>query len=170
MRQKFLAPAPVSRASYPWFPDQIHRGEDTRSFLLILADQPQEFDLNNLIAQKVFIAEVNLTNVITRQNDRHTGNAPEKLPHIIRDLAIVVDKDVPASKIVETALKADKQNIANCKIFDVYMSDSLGKDKKSIALTLSIRQGEKPLSENEIAPIVNKVLEAETKILNAKLR
>lgn len=122
------------------------------------------------IAQKVFIAEVNLTNVITRQNDRHTGNAPEKLPHIIRDLAIVVDKDVPASKIVETALKADKQNIASCKIFDVYMSDSLGKDKKSIALTLSIRQGEKPLSENEIAPIVNKVLEAETKILNAKLR
>ena len=122
------------------------------------------------IAQKVFVAEINLTNAITRLNDRHTGNAPEKLPHISRDLAIVLDKDIPASKIIETAMKADRQNVVECKIFDVYMSESLGDDKKSVALSLSIRQGEKPLSENEITPIVNRVLDAEIKNLKAKLR
>lgn len=122
------------------------------------------------IAQKVFVAEINLTNAISRLNDRHTGNAPEKLPYITRDLAIVLDKDIPANKIIGTAMKADRQNVVECKIFDVYTSDSLGLDKKSVALTLSIRQGEKPLSENEIAPIVNKVLEAEIKSFNAKLR
>ena len=122
------------------------------------------------IAQKVFVAEINLTNAITRLNDRHTGNAPEKLPHISRDLAIVLDKDVPASKIIETAIKADRQNVVECKIFDVYMSESLGENKKSVAMSLSIRQGEKPLSENEITPIVNRVLDAEIKNLNAKLR
>ena len=122
------------------------------------------------IAQKVFVAEINLTNAITRLNDRHTGNAPEKLPHISRDLAIVLDKDVPASKIIETAIKADRQNVVECKIFDVYMSESLGENKKSVAMSLSIRQGEKPLSENEITPIVNRVLDAEIKNLKAKLR
>ena len=122
------------------------------------------------IAQKVFVAEINLTNAITRLNDRHTGNAPEKLPHISRDLAIVLDKDVPASKIIETAIKADRQNVVECKIFDVYMSESLGENKKSVAMSLSIRQGENPLSENEITPIVNRVLDAEIKNLKAKLR
>lgn len=122
------------------------------------------------IAQKVFVAEINLTNAITRLNDRHTGNAPEKLPHISRDLAIVLDKDIPASKIIETAIKADRQNVVECKIFDVYMSESLGENKKSVAMSLSIRQGEKPLSENEITPIVNRVLDAEIKNLKAKLR
>lgn len=122
------------------------------------------------IAQKVFVAEINLTNAITRLNDRHTGNAPEKLPHISRDLAIVLDKDVPASKIIETAIKADRQNVVECKIFDVYMSESLGENKKSVAMSISIRQGEKPLSENEITPIVNRVLDAEIKNLKAKLR
>ncbi len=126
----------------------------------------KNFEIN----QKVFMAEINLSNVINRLNDRHTGNAPEKLPYITRDLAIVLDKETPASKIIEIALKADKQNIIDCKIFDVYLSSSLGEDKKSVAMTLSIKQGEKPLSENEIAPIVNKVLEAEIKTLNAKLR
>mgnify|MGYP005777722973 FL=1 len=126
----------------------------------------KNFEIN----QKVFIAEINLTNVISRLNDRHTGNAPEKLPYIMRDLAIVVDKDIPASKIIETAIKADRQNIVECKIFDIYCSDSIGQDKKSVAMTLVIRQGEKPLSENEIAPIVNKVLDAEIKTINAKLR
>lgn len=122
------------------------------------------------IAQKVFVAEINLTNAITRLNDRHTGNAPEKLPHISRDLAIVLDKDIPASKIIETAIKADRQNVVECKIFDVYMSESLGENKKSVAMSISIRQGEKPLSENEITPIVNRVLDAEIKNLKAKLR
>ena len=126
----------------------------------------KNFDIN----QKVLMAEINLSNVICRLNDRHTGNAPDKLPYITRDLAIVVDRDTPASEIIKVALKADKQNIVNAKVFDVYVSDSVGEHKKSVAFTLSIRQGEKPLAENEIAPIVDKVLQAEISTLNATLR
>lgn len=126
----------------------------------------KNFDIN----QKVLMAEINLSNVICRLNDRHTGNAPDKLPYITRDLAIVVDRDTPASEIIKVALKADKQNIVNAKVFDVYISDSVGEHKKSVAFTLSIRQGEKPLAENEIAPIVDKVLQAEISTLNATLR
>lgn len=126
----------------------------------------RNFDIN----QKVLMAEINLSNVICRLNGRHTGNAPDKLPYITRDLAIVVDRDTPASEIIKVALKADKQNIVNAKVFDVYVSDSVGEHKKSVAFTLSIRQGEKPLAENEIAPIVDKVLQAEISTLNATLR
>ena len=126
----------------------------------------RNFDIN----QKVLMAEINLSNVICRLNDRHTGNAPDKLPYITRDLAIVVDRDTPASEIIKVALKADKQNIVNAKVFDVYVSDSVGEHKKSVAFTLSIRQGEKPLAENEISPIVDKVLQAEISTLNATLR
>lgn len=126
----------------------------------------KNFDIN----QKVLMAEINLSNVICRLNDRHTGNAPDKLPYITRDLAIVVDRDTPASEIIKVALKADKQNIVNAKVFDVYVSDSVGEHKKSVAFTLSICQGEKPLAENEIAPIVDKVLQAEISTLNATLR
>ena len=127
--------------------------------------------LNNFdINCKVFIAEINLSNVITRLNDRHTGNAPDKLPNISRDLSIVVDMDTPASKIIDVALKADRQNIVDAKVFDVYVSDSLGENKKSIAFTCVIRQGEKTLNENEISAIMNNVLNAEIKEFNAKLR
>ena len=122
------------------------------------------------INQKVFVAEISLATAIARLNDRHTGNAPEKLPYIERDLCIVVDRDVPASKIVEVAKKADRANVVDCKVFDVYMSDSLGENKKSVAFKLSIRQGEKPLTENEISPIVTNVLNAEIINVDAKLR
>ncbi|MBQ8615411.1 MAG: phenylalanine--tRNA ligase subunit beta [Clostridia bacterium] len=122
------------------------------------------------INQKVFIAEINLTNIISRLNDRHTGNAPEKLPYIERDLAIVVDKEIPASKILEVAKKANRQSVVDVKIFDIYMSDAIGENKKSVAFTLYIRQGEKPLTEAEISPIVDSVLQAEINVLDAKLR
>lgn len=127
--------------------------------------------LNNFeISQKVYIAEINLSNAIIRLNDRHTGNAPEKLPYITRDLAFVLDKDVPANKIIEVALKANRSSVVACKIFDVYTSKSIGGNKKSVAITLSIKQGEKPLNEAEIAPIVDSVLQAEIKNFDAKLR
>lgn len=126
----------------------------------------KNFEIN----QKVYIAEINLKNIIVRLNDKHTGSAPEKLPYIERDLALVVDKEISASKIIECAKKSDKLNIANVEIFDVYISDSLGENKKSVAIKLFIRQGEKPLSENEISPIVNNVLQSEINTFNAKLR
>ncbi len=126
----------------------------------------KNFDIN----QKVYIAELNLSNVICRLNDRHTGSAPDKLPYINRDLAVVVDTDVPASDIIKVALKADKQNIVKAKVFDVYTSSTLGEHKKSVAISLTIRQGEKPLTEAEISPIVDKVLQAEISTLHATLR
>lgn len=126
----------------------------------------KNFDIN----QKVYMAEINLSNVICRLNDRHTGNAPDKLPNISRDLAIVVDRDTPAGEIIKTALKADKQNIIGAKVFDVYIADSLGENKKSVAFSLTIRQGEKPLTETDITEIVNRVLQAEISTFKAVLR
>lgn len=126
----------------------------------------KNFDIN----QKVYMAEINLSNVICRLNDRHTGNAPDKLPNISRDLAIVVDRDTPAGEIIKTALKADKQNIIGAKVFDVYIADSLGENKKSVAFSLTIRQGEKPLTETDITEIVDRVLQAEISTFKAVLR
>ncbi len=122
------------------------------------------------INQKVLVAEINLKTIISRLSDKHTGVAPEKLPYVERDLAIVVSKETPASKIIEIAKKADRQRIVDCKIFDVYESNSIGDDKKSVAFRFSIRQGEKPLTDTEISEIMNNVLNAEISNLNAKLR
>lgn len=126
----------------------------------------KNFEIN----QKVFVAELNLSNVIIRLNDRHTGIAPDKLPAIERDLAVVVDSDVPASKIIETCLKADKKQIIDCKVFDIYESASLGENKKSVAFRFTIRQAEKPLTDTEINQVMNTVINAEIQTLNAKLR
>lgn len=126
----------------------------------------KNFDIN----QKVYMAEINLSNVICHLNDRHTGKAPDKLPNISRDLAIVVDRDTPAGDIIKTALKADKQNIVGAKVFDVYIADSLGENKKSVAFSLDICQGDKPLTETDITEIVNRVLQAEISSYKAVLR
>lgn len=127
--------------------------------------------LNNFeINQKVYVAEINLSSIITRLNDKHTGNIPDKLPCIERDLALIVDIDLPVINIINTAKKADKQLIADCKVFDVYTGSQVEKNKKSVAIKLFIRQGDKPYNEQEIATIVDNVLQREIKEHNAKLR
>lgn len=124
------------------------------------------FDINT----KVLIAEISLASFIERLNDRHTGSAPDKLAYIERDLAIVVDKSIPASKIVETCKKANRNMIADCKIFDIYESESIGENKKSVAFRFTIRQGDKPLTDVEINAIMDSVLNAQILTNKASLR
>lgn len=122
------------------------------------------------INQKVYMAEISLASFQDRLNDKHICKPIDKLPSIERDLAIIVDKDVSASKIISTTLNADKVKISKCKVFDVYESDALGNDKKSVAIRFSIRQTDKTLTDNEILEVMQNVLNAQIKENNAKLR
>ena len=121
------------------------------------------------IQDRVYIAEIDLTNITARLNTRHTGAAPDKLPSIERDIAIVVDEDVPASSIIATAKKANK-DVSGVKIFDIYRSASIGENKKSVAFKFRIRQTDKPLTDADISSIMNQIIELEARMLNAKLR
>ena len=55
-------------------------------------------------------------------------------------------------------------------MFDVYEGAQLGEGLKSVAITLYIKQGDKTLTDKEIADIMQKVISAEEKDHKAKLR
>ena len=111
-----------------------------------------------------------MSGILTKDTSKHTGNAPEKLPLLEKDIALVVDKTVPAGALVATAKKCYKQYVVDAKMFDVYEGAQLGEGLKSVAITLYIKQGDKTLTDKEIADIMQKVILAEEKDHKAKLR
>ncbi|WP_366655406.1 phenylalanine--tRNA ligase subunit beta [Fodinicurvata sp. EGI_FJ10296] len=87
-----------------------------------------------------------------------------------RDLAFVVDADVPAEKIVRAARAADKVLITDVGIFDVYQGDRLEPGQKSVAITVRLQPTQATLTEKEIEAASDKIVAAVTKQTGGRLR
>ena len=120
--------------------------------------------------QRLYVAELSLDKLFKLVNKGIKFKAFSKYPPIDRDLAVVVDKTVVAGDMID-AIKASKiPYMTSANIFDVYVSDQLGKDKKSIALSFTFASNEKTLKDEEIQESMDKVLSILSRKFKAKIR
>ena len=87
-----------------------------------------------------------------------------------RDFAFVVQKDLQAQDLLEIISNVDKLLVKNVKIFDVYEGENIPKDKKSIALKVTIQSDFKTLNEKDLNEISEKIISNVEEKANAKLR
>ena len=76
-----------------------------------------------------------------------------------RDFAFVVDKAIEAGTLMRAALAADKKLITAVSVFDIFEGASLGADKKSIAIEVSIQPVEKTLTDEDFEALAKRIVE-----------
>ena len=89
---------------------------------------------------------------------------------LTRDFAFVVGADVPAGDLVRPILGADKQLIADARVFDVYQGQGVPEGAKSVAVEVVVQPRDKTLTDAEIEALSAKVVGAAEKAVGAKLR
>ena len=87
-----------------------------------------------------------------------------------RDFAFVVAADVPAGEVVRPIIGADKQLIADARVFDVYQGPGVPDGSKSVAVEVTVQPRDKTLTEAEIDALSAKIVAAAEKEVGAKLR
>ena len=87
-----------------------------------------------------------------------------------RDFAFVVNKDVQADKVLRAAKSADKKLISNVSSFDIFEGDSLGVDKKSLAIDVTLQPSDKTMTDEEIEAVATKIVLAVEKATGGTLR
>ncbi len=93
-----------------------------------------------------------------------------KYPSVRRDLALLLDRAIKFGQIRETSFKTEKNLLQEVNLFDVYESDSLGKNKKSYAVSFILRDDLKTMTDKNIDKIMNNLIKAFGKELNAQIR
>ena len=93
-----------------------------------------------------------------------------KFPKVLRDFAFIFDKSVTYSEVIEHINKTSSGLLKSVKIFDLFESDSLGQNKKSMAFALEFYDNDKTLTEEEVDKEFNKLIVAVSDNFNAKLR
>lgn len=82
-----------------------------------------------------------------------------KFPGMSRDLALVCDKTVYVGEIEKTIRKTAGKLLETLDVFDVYEGDQVAAGKKSVAFSLYFRALDHTLTDDEVKPVVDKVLE-----------
>jgi phenylalanyl-tRNA synthetase beta chain len=93
-----------------------------------------------------------------------------KYPWVRRDLALLLDRSIKFSQIRDLALKTEKNILQDISLFDVYENDSLGTNKKSYAVSFTLRDDLKTLTDKNIEKVMNNLIRTFESELNAQIR
>lgn len=93
-----------------------------------------------------------------------------RYPETSRDLAIIVDDEIPAGEIFETIRNNSGELLESLDLFDVYKGTPVPEGKKSLAFNLVFRHPERTLVDEDINVIIDKILEELQSKFNATLR
>ena len=127
--------------------------------------------LNNYdIEKRVYVAEVNITKLTKYSKSNKKYVEVPKFPAVERDIAIIVDEKVEVGQIEKIIIKKSKKWLEEVKLFDIYRSDKLGENKKSVAYSLIFRDKNKTLSDQEINTTMESIITELEKTLGAELR
>lgn len=81
-----------------------------------------------------------------------------KYPSILKDVAFVVSKDIPANLLVKEIKRSGGKLLKEIEIFDNYEGEKIDSDKKSLAFKLTFNDFKKTLTDDEVMTIFNKII------------
>ena len=123
------------------------------------------------ISQKVFYADFNWDLILNEiKNKTIKFSDITKYPEVRRDFALMIDESIHFKDIYEIAMQTEKKLLKNLNLFDVYEGDSLPKGKKSYAISFTLQDERKTLTDKQIEKIMNKLQLNFEKQLGAELR
>jgi phenylalanyl-tRNA synthetase beta chain len=122
------------------------------------------------VKQPVFFADFYWDAILKYAGKQVQFKEISKYPSVERDLAMVIPKTMRYAEISESIDKLRLNKLKDVKLFDVFESEKLGKNKKSMAVSFTFLDEEKTLTDNEIDSWMNKIMTTLEKELNAEIR
>lgn len=122
------------------------------------------------IKQEVFFADFNWDAVIKMTSAKIKYTEISKFPEVRRDLALLVDSGVSFESIYNTAKASEKSLLKEISLFDVYEGANLPEGKKSYAISFTLQDSSKTLTDDQIDKIIGKIRSNLEKETGAQLR
>ncbi len=160
-------PRPVCEATGPvppyLVPDVWGRvtldGETIGEIGLINTDCAQAYDID----RAVYYMDLDFDRMVELAPKGRRFEHLPRFPEVQRDAAIVLDDAVGAGDLLDAAwaLAGDKTKkwLVSVELFDLYRGKPLSKGQKSLGLRFTYRDNERTLTEKEIMPLHDKLVE-----------
>jgi phenylalanyl-tRNA synthetase beta chain len=104
------------------------------------------------------------------QSKKVTYKEVSKYPSIERDLALVVAQETTYEAIEACISAANIASLKDTRVFDIFESEKLGHQKKSVAINFVFNADDKTLTDTEIDAMMKKLIQLFEKNIQAEIR
>jgi phenylalanyl-tRNA synthetase beta chain len=122
------------------------------------------------IKQEIFFAELDTSLLFSHANPKLVIREVTKFPEVKRDLSLVLDAPVIFDEIRDLILNTEKRLVKSIGVFDVYEGQNIPKGKKAYALSFTLRDEAKTLTDEEIERTMQRLIAAFEQKLGAVIR
>jgi phenylalanyl-tRNA synthetase beta chain len=123
------------------------------------------------VSKRVYLFEFDLEKLSASENyTKKKFTALPKFPSVRRDIALIVDEDVPVGEILKEIRKIESELIEEVSVFDVFKGGSVQKGKKSVAVSLILRALDRTLTDLEVDEVKKNGLNRLQLAIGAELR
>lgn len=123
------------------------------------------------IKQPVFFADLDWDQLLKLALRNKTQFKPlSRFPAVQRDIAMIVPRELPYKSVEAAIQKLNLKKLQSLQLFDVFISEKLGADKKSFAINFIFLDEEKTLTDNEIDGWMRKIMQSLERDLQVEIR
>ncbi len=122
------------------------------------------------VKQEVFFADFNWALILKSLNNKIKFTEIPKYPEVRRDLSLLLDESVSFDTLFNIARQTEKSLLKDINLFDVYQGKNLPEGKKSYAVSFTIQDNTKTLTDVQIDKIMSKLQKNFETELGASLR
>jgi phenylalanyl-tRNA synthetase beta chain len=126
----------------------------------------EAFDLPSVAAG----FELHVGRVLAGATDLVQYREVSRFPPARRDVAFLVDSEVPAGPLQDALVQAAGDTLERAVLFDVFEGDPVPRGKKSLAFALDLRAPDRTLTDEEADQIVRAIAERLAADFEAELR
>tara|TARA_B100001063_G_scaffold197633_1_gene189926 strand:- start:1274 stop:3676 length:2403 start_codon:yes stop_codon:yes gene_type:complete len=127
-----------------------------------------DFKDKNIFGFEIFLKNIPEPNKKIRQNKKSFQASDYQKTE--RDFAFVIDKIFKVGALEKIIKEVDKNLIQKVSTFDVYEGENIPKDKKSVAINVTLQAADKTLTENDLDIISKKIIQIVSEKTGAKIR
>ena len=136
-------------------------------FGLVKKSVLKHFDID----REVFYADFNWDSILKVTSAKSVKVNPiPKYPEVRRDFALLIDSNITFESIHKLAKQTEKQLLKSINLFDVYEGKNLPKGKKSYAVSFTLLDENKTLTDKQIDKVMKTLQTAFETQLGAELR
>jgi phenylalanyl-tRNA synthetase beta chain len=132
----------------------------------LLPPLAKKYDLRDA----VFLAELNLDQLLARQNPTKSFKLPPQFPSIRRDVAMMVPETVTHDAVLQAVKQSKVANLETVELFDVFRGKHVPAGQKSLAYAFTYRAADKTLTDAEVNATHEKIVAAFKSQLQATFR
>jgi phenylalanyl-tRNA synthetase beta chain len=122
------------------------------------------------IEQPVYICDLDISAIVDVAGKPVVFKELSRFPGVDRDSALLVDEQIEARRILDTARSARARDVEDVVLFDVYRGKGIPEGKKSIAIRVRYRRADKTLTDEEVAKSHSRIIKALENELGAEIR